>query len=579
VRTLLLRIALLAALGIFCVFPTAGCLGTRAHAPGVATDVDRRTGGLVFRDVTLERGIDFRIPAAEDPGRLNILQISAGGAAFLDYDGDGRLDILLLGLGQLALYRQTETGHFTDATREAGLDPAGAWMGCATGDFNNSGYLDLLLTGYHEARLYRNDGGRFTDISAECGIVADRWYTSAAFADIDNDGLLDLYLAGYADYTPQSVQYCPVGISPDGVMVSGPCGPEPYGAVRGKLYRNVGNDRFVEITLESGLATAAGKTLGVAFADFDGDGWIDLYLANDRVPCDLFRNEGGGRFRNIGTRSGTAFNRDGEVQGGMGVAWGDFDNDGLLDLFVATYQSEPKSLYRNEEKGLFRDVSLPNGLAPANPYVAFGAGLVDFDNDGWLDLFLANGHVLGPVEQVDPSLSFRQPLQLFHNRGDGSFAEVPEVLRQAGAHRMVGRAAAFGDFDNDGRCDVLIADGQGRPVLLRNESETANHWLRVELVGAQSNRQGIGARVTVRTEDGRSQLRHVATGSSYLAASDPRLLVGLGSAGRVESVEVQWPGRGITTVRDPEINRDLVIHQKPAARASKASPSTPGARP
>jgi hypothetical protein len=264
------------------------------------------------------------------------------------------------------------------------------------------------------------------------------------------------------------------------------------------------------------------------------------------------------RFENVGQVSGTAYNRNGEVQGGMGVDWGDFNGDGRPDLFVATYQGEPKSLYHNEGRGFLRDVSFAAGLAPAEPYVSFGVRFLDADNDGWLDLFVANGHALGPVEKTDPSLTFPQPMLFFRNDGSGVFQDLSKTAGEALARPIVGRGAAFGDFDNDGRCDVLVANLRGEPVLLRNETEPAGHWLRVRLAGNKSNRQGIGAVVTLRA-GGRSQVREVTSSSSYLAANDPRLLFGLEAAASVDEVIVQWPSGRVTRVQPDGVNRELVV--------------------
>jgi hypothetical protein len=511
--------------------------------------------------VAAERGIRFPM-SNPDPGKMTIVEMSAGGAGFLDYDGDGWLDGLLLGLNRLALYRNDGKGGFFPVPDRAGLPEGLPWMGCAAGDFDGDGRVDLFLTGYDCARLYRNAGARFEDVTARSGIRSDRWYTSAAWTDLDKDGDLDLYAGAYVRLGPDSPRHCPIGVAPGGTVVTGPCGPEPYEPAVGTLYRNDGG-RFTDVTRAAGLHRASGKTLGVAVADYDGDGLPDLYLANDRMPGDLFRNLGGLRFENVGASTGTAYNRDGAVQGGMGVDWGDFDGDGRLDLFVATYQGEPKSLYRSEPGGVFHDVSLGAGLAPARPYVAFGTRFFDADNDGAPDLFLANGHVLGPVEKVDRTLSYAQPMQLFHNRGDGTFRDVSAAAGEAFSRRVVGRAAAFGDFDNDGRVDILVANIEGEPVLLRNETEPAGRWLRVRVEGAGRNRAGIGARVMLRQGE-RVLVREVTTSSSYLASNDPRLHFGLGDR-PVDEVTVRWPGGAVTKLRPESYDRELVIRAKGAA--------------
>lgn len=539
----------------------AGCHdGPRAPAPhGEA--LASPEGSIRFEQLAEASGIDFRLTQG-DPSLLNLLQVSAGGAGLLDYDGDGDLDVLLLGLSRCALYANDGRGHFRDVTAQSGLSTAGAWMGCATGDFDNDGRTDLFVSGYRCARLYRNRGGRFEDVTRASGIRQDRWFTSAGFADVDKDGDLDVYVGAYVQFGPDEEQQCPLGVDPAGQVISGPCGPERYRPQVGTLYLNLGNGRFRDVTRASGLSLAAGKTLGVAFADFDQDGKTDLYLANDRMRCDLFRNQGfsGGvpRFSNVGVASGTAYSRDGHAQSGMGTDWGDADNDGRLDLFVATFQDESKCLYVNQGRGQFVDSSLAAGLAPADPYVTFGARLVDLDNDGSLDLVVANGHVFAPIGRVDRRLSYPQPLQVFRNRGDGTFDDVSGTAGPVFQVPIVGRAVASGDLDNDGRTDVVAVDLLHGAVVLKNETATPNHWLRVRLRGTKSNRDGIGALVRVRA-GGREQVRQVTTCSSYLSASDPRLLFGLGPAETIDRVSVRWPSGRVSTLSAVKADREITI--------------------
>lgn len=551
---------LLASLWAALLLPASGCLpgAARPSAP-VASGPVAPAAGVRFRNVAAERGVRF--PLSGGPlEEMTIVDVSAGGAGLLDYDGDGDLDVLLLGLSRLGLFRNDGRGFFTEVPDCGGLEAGQPWMGCAAGDVDNDGKVDLLLTGFRCLRLYRNTGRGFQDLTARSGLVGDRWNTSAAFADFDGDGDLDLYVGAYVQFGPGSRQHCPAGVGPGGEVVSGPCGPEPYPAALGRLYENDGRGVFRDVTRSAGLHRASGKTLGVAVADYDGDGRPDLYLANDRMPGDLFRNAGKLRFSSVGMLSGTAYNREGKLQGGMGVDWGDADGDGDPDLLVATYQGEPKSLYRNDGRGSFQEVSRVSGLAPADPYVAFGARFFDADNDGRLDLFLANGHALGPLEQVDKSLTYAQPMQLFLNTGSGGFAERSSSAGEAFARPVVGRGVALGDIDNDGRCDLLVGNIEGEPVLLRNETEPAGAWLRVRLAGSRSNRAGLGARVTVRA-GGQSQTREVTTSSSYLSTSDPRLHFGLGGAGEVDEVVVRWPSGQVSRVRAAAVNREITVRE------------------
>lgn len=543
-----------------------GC-GAAPHGAASAPLAAATTAGTIrFRDVTAEWGLPPVRDTSVAPEELNILRMSPGGCGFLDYDGDGDLDVLLVGPERCALYENDGRARFREATARAGLTAPGAYMGCATGDWDNDGRVDLFLCGYRIARLYRNLGGRFAEVTSKTQIASDRWFSSAAFADVDRDGDLDLYVGAYVRYDRSLRQHCPIGIDPQGRVVEGACGPEPYAPEVGSLYLNQGGGRFIDVTLRSGLHRATGKTLGVAFGDYDGDGDPDLYLANDRMAGDLFENQGTAagcpRFRNVGVDSGTAYNREGNAQSGMGVDWGDFDNDGRLDLFVGTFQGEPKSAYRNLGGGLFQEVSRPAGLAPAWPYVTFGTCLLDADNDGWLDLFLANGHVLGPVERVDPAMAMAQPMRLFRNRGNGSFEDLSRAAGFGLAPRLIGRGAAAGDVDSDGRCDLLAVDLRGRACLLRNESRTGHHWLRVRLVGRRSNRDGIGARATLVAGRLR-QVREATTGGSYLAARDPRLLFGLGDWSGPVKLVVRWPAGGVSRLTIRQVDREIEVREGP----------------
>jgi hypothetical protein len=429
------------------------------------------------------------------------------GCGFLDYNNDGNLDVLLVG-PKVALYQGDGTGRFTDVSAATGLARlSGRFLGCAVGDYDNDGFDDLYLSAYRGGALLRNAGGTgFQEVTKAAGIGPQPWGTSCAFADVDNDGRLDLYVGNYVVFGPNTQpQLCPMS----GHLSS--CGPRYYQPERGVLYRNEGDGRFRDVTKAWGADKVEGKALGVAFADYDGSGRESLAIANDEVAGDLLHNRGRGRFENIGTSSGTAYDGDGNPHGGMGIDWGDYDNDGKLDLFVATFQNEPKCVYRNEGE-FFTESSVALGMAPALPLVAFGSKWLDYDNDGWLDLILANGHVQDNIAVIDKSAAYLQSTQLFRNAGNGTaFADVSASALDEGARRpAAGRGLATGDFDNDGRVDVLIADSEGAPLLLHNRTPQAGHWLSVRLVGTKSNRGGIGALVTVEA-DGRKMaapLRH-----------------------------------------------------------------------
>jgi hypothetical protein len=545
--------------------------GARSQEPGASS--------VRFRDITREAGIRFTLGHG---GRhpLTILETVGCGGAFLDYDRDGRLDILLVGQPTrapetpCALYRNLgdETGgepvRFADVTRPAGLDRSALWMGCAVADYDGDGYPDILLTGYGVLALLRNEpaptgaGRRFVDVTVPSGLRADAadWFTSAGWADVDRDGWLDLYIARYVRFDAKAPQSCSLGLDGSGQRVPGTCGPELYAEQQGVFYRNLKGRRFVEATRAFGLGAAHGKGLGVAFGDFDDDGWPDLYVANDRMPGDLFRNLGGTRFASVGAERGVSYSGDSRPQAGMGVDWGDYNQDGRLDLIVTTFFLERKSLYRNEGAAGFQEVSDEAGLSPAIRFVGWGNRWIDIDNDGRLDWVVANGHAVDNMEKVDPAQPYAQPTQLFRNTG-AILEEIGAQASPAFRKPIAGRALCSGDLDNDGRIDLLVTNAEGEPLLLRNESATPNHWLRVVLEGRDGNRDAIGARVRARLGNV-TQTREVTTGGSYLAASDPRLHFGLGAANRVTRLYVRWPTGGVTELSDVAVNREVIVRQE-----------------
>jgi enediyne biosynthesis protein E4 len=521
-----------------------GCSSGRARSSAAPAGA----GGL-FVDEYPRSGISFVLGHG---GRtpLNIRETLGHGAAMLDADGDGRLDLLFLGPDRVALYRNRGDWRFADVTAGSGLAQPGYWQGVATGDVDGDGRVDLYLCGYGVQALYRNlGGGRFADVTAASGLAASGggvevpWNTSAAFADVDGDGWLDLYVGRYVRFGPGTPQLCDT----DQPRVRSVCPPKVYEPQRGVLFHNQGGKRFRDETQARGLATAHGNALGVAFGDEDGDGWPDLAVANDELPGDLFQNRGGGRFANVGAASGTAYDADGRVHAGMGVDWGDMDNDGRLDLAVTTFWGEADCLYRNDGSGLFHDVAGETELARVGrPYVGFGVKFFDQDNDGDQDLVIANGHVADNADRLRRGDRYAQPTLLFRNDG-GRFHDITAAAGPAFTRPIVGRAVCAGDLDDDGRVDLVITNLEGPPLLLRNRSEPRGHWLEVSLAGAPPNRQAIGARVTVRAGQ-RVQVREVTTAGSYLSAGDVRLHFGLGARGdatsaAVDEITVRWPSR------------------------------------
>lgn len=532
----------------------------RGNAPVLPARVGSEAAGTaaqeaVFRDAAPASGLHYRWTV---PGKrpLTILQTIGNGCAFLDYNNDGNLDVLLVGIDHVALYKGDGHGRFTDMSHETGLDTLrGHFLGCAVGDYDNDGYDDLYLSGYHTGLLLHNEHGkRFRDVTREAGLAPQPWGTSCAFADIDNGGRLDLYVGNYVLFDKTTPQLCPLSNIPTA------CSPGVYRPGRGILYHNLGHGKFQDITRRWGAAAVSGYCLGVAFADYDGTGRPSLALANDETYGDLMKNEGK-RFKNVGKAAGTATDLRGSVYAGMGIDWGDYDNDGKLDLVLATFEQQTKCVFHNHAS-LFTEESARLGLDPAVPWVAFGVKWLDFDNDGWLDLILSEGHVMDNVADVNRAFdnadipgyakhpSYRQSIQLFHNTAGTRFTDSSSGL-DAYAHRpIVGRGLAVGDYDNDGRVDVLVVDSEGVPLLLHNEAKPSGHWLSFTLEGTRSNRDGYGAQVTVQTSTpagGLTQTRVCHADGSYLSSSDKRVHVGLGTATVADTVRVRWPSGQVDT--------------------------------
>lgn len=524
----------------------AGCAPKPGPHPPTPSAVP--AGPALFADVAAAAGLHYQWTVA-GPRPLNILQTIGNGCAFLDYDNSGHLSILLVG-PKLALYKGDGHGHFTDVTHAMGLDKlSGHFLGCAVGDYDNDGYDDIYVSGYRTGLLLHNEKGKgFRDMTAAAGLKPQPWGTSAAFAEtVPGSGRLDLFVANYADFGPDPKKYAQLCDS-HGLKTS--CGPRYYTPIKGAFYKNLGNGRFTDISAAAGIAATSGRGLGVAFAPLAPGKPPSLAIANDEVAGDLLQPISIGaipKYTDIGTQAGTAFDRDGSIHGGMGTDWGDYDNDGKLDLFVATFQGEAKSFYHNEGDGLFNDVSYRVGLAqPTQAHVAFGCKLLDYDNNGWLDLMIANGHVQDNIHAIDSSTTYRQTLQLFQNSGSSGgnpliFTEVSAQAGPAFRRPIVGRGLAVGDYDNDGKEDAVVVDSEGKPLLLHNESPNAGHWLSLRLVGTKSNRDGYGALVTVTASPGMTQTRLCHADGSYLSSSDKRVHIGLGTATTAPSVSVRWP--------------------------------------
>ena len=516
-----------------------------------------QTGGSIFENVASQAGLRYQwTPSGKRP--LNILQTIGNGCAFLDYDNDGNLDILLVG-PHPALFRGDGKGHFEDVTQAMGLDKLnGHFLGCAVGDYDNDGYADIYLSAYRGGVLLHNEGGKgYKDVTQAAGLTAQPWGTSCAFGDIDGDGRLDLYICNYAVFGPDTLpQLCNF----HGTLSS--CGPHYYMPEKGVLYHNEGGGKFRNITPAWGAQSVHGRALGAAFADYDDSGKQSLALANDESPGDLLQNRGR-KFTNVGVESGTAYDSATNVHGGMGLDWGDFNNDGKLDLAVATFYGEDKCVYRNEGGGVFTEMCRALGMSqPLMPYVAFGVKFIDYDNDGFLDLMFANGHVQDNIDALEKT-TYREPLALLHNRGGTSFEDVSPAIGETS--RIVGRGLAVGDFDNDGKMDVLVVDSEGAPLLLHNKNAangqgSGGHWLGVTLVGVRSNRDGYGAILTA-TSGAQHWTQRCGTDGSYLSASDKRVHFGLGQSATLDTLTVQWPSGHKDVIRGLVADRYITLRE------------------
>ncbi len=506
-----------------------------------------------FVNVAAAAGLRFIHWNGASPEKY-VLETMGSGAAFLDYDNDGWLDIYLVNGGGVpghpppapvrnALYRNKGDGTFVDVTSQAGVGGNGHYgMGVAAADYDNDGWTDLFVTTFGRNMLYHNRGdGTFAEVTERAGVAGGGWSTSAAFFDYDKDGRLDLFVARYVDYSFERNVTC--GDPARGIRAY--CHPDIYDGLTSLLYHNNGDGTFTNVSQAAGIASQIGKGLGVVAADFDGDGWIDLYVANDSVRNFLFHNQGNGTFKEIGITSGVALDEGGRPQAGMGTAAGDYDGDGRLDIIVTNLDREYNALYRNSG-AFFADTSFPTGFAPPSlPLVGWGTGFFDYDNDGDLDILVVTGHVIDNIDKFRAGQTYPQAKLLFENLGD-RFREVAARHGAALTKPEVSRGAAFGDYDNDGDVDVLVLNLSGSPTLLRNDGGNRSHWLSLTLEGTKSPRQGIGATIHCQV-GGRTLMRYVAGGGSYLSASDYRIHIGLGPAERAQRVEIRWPS-GATEV-------------------------------
>jgi hypothetical protein len=526
-----------------------------------------------FVEVTSQAGVTFAHYNGAK-GEKYLIETMGSGAAFLDYNNDGYLDIYVVNGADLSdkgtspgnvLYRNNGDGTFTNVTKQAGVRGNGHYgMGVCVADYDNDGNQDIYITNFGPNVLYRNNGdGTFTDVTKRAGVGDDRWGSSCAFADYDNDGNLDLYVANYLDFTLTKKNiWC--GRHEEGFRTY--CHPDNFNGVASVLYRNNGNGTFTDVTAAARVFNPAGKGLGVVFGDYDNDGYVDLYVANDSIANFLYHNNGDGTFTEVGVLSGVAYNGEGKAEAGMGVDFADYDNDGLLDIFKTNFDFETNTLYRNQGSGFFIDVTDLAGLGEdREPYMGWGTKLLDYDNDGNKDLFIANGHLQDNIHLYNDVTTYEQSNQLFHNEGQGRFTEVTLSSGPGLLIKRVGRGAAFGDYDNDGDTDIFIVNNNQTATLLRNDGGNRNHWLMVKTVGTKSNRDGIGARIKV-VVGALTQIAEVRSGSSYLSQNDLRPLFGLGSHTKVDQVEVRWPSGIVETFKDVAANQLLILTEQKGAK-------------
>jgi enediyne biosynthesis protein E4 len=503
--------------------------------------------GFRLVDVTAAAGVSFQHNNGAY-GAKHLPETMGPGCAFLDYDGDGWLDILIVNgmdwpvLGRerstLSLYRNNGNGTFTDVTERAGLSVPMYGMGVAVADYNNDGFPDILITAVGQNRLFQNNGkGHFTDVTEKAGLGGrNAFSTSALWFDFDRDGLLDLFVCNYVKWSPEHDVFC----SLDGKSKSY-CTPEAYPGSTSWLFRNRGNGTFEDVTAKSGIFDTSSKSLGVAMLDYDNDGWPDLLVANDTQPNKLYRNQRNGTFEDVAVRAGVAFSEDGKARAGMGIDVADFDNNGAPGIAITNFDKEMMALYRPTRNGVYADSALKSGVGTASRQsLGFGCLFLDANLDGRLDLLAVNGHIDDTVRNLGHNATYAQPPHLFLNEGGGTFLDCAGRLGAAFSTPKVARGLAYGDFDRDGDLDLLITTNHGPSYLYRNDITSGNRSIRIRLIGTKSNRDGIGSTVRLFTPDG-TQSRMVKTGSSYLSQSELTVTFGLGHREKADRVVVIWP--------------------------------------
>src|SRR5580692_4734348 len=537
--------------------------------PPSKTEVARPSGPIEFVDVTAQAGIHFKHDSGAF-GKKYLPETMGSGVCFIDFDNDGWQDIFLAnsmdwpehksGKSFPALYHNNHDGTFTDVTREAGLAVETYGLGCAVGDYDNDGFDDLYLTTVGSNHLYHNLGnGKFADVTAKAGVASPGFSASAVWVDYDNDGKLDLFVTHYIEWSIEKDQYCTLDNKNKSY-----CTPQTYKGESSRLYHNKGNGVFEDVTKQAGLLDPTSKALGVALLDYDNDGWMDLFVSNDTEPNKLYHNNHDGTFTDVGVTVGVAFSESGRVRAGMGVDAADFDGSGFASLLIGNFTNESMALYRNDGSGLFMDESMKSGIGrPTNQLLTFGCFFMDYDLDGLLDIFAANGHVSDDIAVVQPTLKYAQPAGVYRNIGNRKFEDVSTKLGRALQKPVVARGIAYADFDNDGDLDLVITANNGPARLLRNDNANQNDVVRIKLIGTKSNRDGIGAKVTLTTNGGATFTRMVKSGSSYLSQSELPLTFGLGKPGstKIARLQIVWPSGEKDSIAEVKPNQFLTIQE------------------
>ena len=565
------------------------CLG--APAGGAAQPAP--LPAIEYVDVAEQVGVDFQHVTGAS-GRRYFPETMGSGVAFVDFDGDQNLDIYFVNGAAFPGYKgspdpvnalfRNEGDRFVEAARDAGVDDPGHGMGCAFADYDNDGDADLYLTNYGANVMYRNEGdGRYRDVTGQAAVGDTTWSMGSTFVDYDHDGDLDLYVANYVHYDlayagKDLEAYLAMSQRAPAEGIEAYPHPRNFAGAEDHLFRNEGDGRFRAVNRLAGLvdtSAAAGRGLGVVATDYDNDGWSDLYVANDAVPNFLYHNAGDGRFTELGRLAGVAYGQDGQEEAGMGVDAADYDNDGHVDLVVTNFENEPNSLYQNRGTGFFPHASYPAGVGLVSlRYLSFGIGFVDYDNDGYQDLFVANGHVLDNASAFYESGSYAQPNQLLRNqgpdvRGQYRFRDVSSRAGAALAQARVSRGCAVGDYDNDGDADIVVTNSGQSPALLRNEEGNSRHWLTISTRGGPSNRDGIGARIEV-WAGGLYQVKEVRGSFSYLSQRDMRVSFGLGARTRVDSVRIHWPSGAVERLAGLRPDRFVTLVEGEVGRLDPA---------